>query len=127
MAGNYGYGKYVLAVLLIMAGLLSIMKKPGDAGTHGKRWFAGHHEGAGQGWNARNPADSRQGEDEAKNRESRREYGQQVYREYDAKFNQNPQYPGSDNSGGKPGGQSPDVNPYANSDYSRYNQEPPKK
>jgi hypothetical protein len=127
MAGSYGYGKYVLAVLLIIAGLLSIMKKPGEAGTHGKRWFAGHHEGPGQGWNTRNPADPSQGEDEAKNRESRREYGQQVYREYDAKFNQNPQYPGSDNNGGKPGGQSPDVNPYANSDYSRYNQEPPKK
>jgi hypothetical protein len=127
LVGNYGYGKYVFAAILIIAGLLSIVKKPGDTGAHGKRWFARHPEGARQDWNAQNQSDARQSADEAKSRESRREYGQQVYREYDAKFNQNPQYPGSDAGSAKPGGESPDANPYMNSDYSKYNQEPPKK
>lgn len=127
MAGNYGYGKYGFAVVLIIVGLLSIMKKPGEARIHGKRWYARHPDGARQGWDAQNPAGPQQGADEAKNREGWREYGQQAYREYDAKFNRNPQYPGSDAGNGKPAGESPDVNPYTNSDYSKYNQEPVKK
>lgn len=127
LVGNYGYGKYGLAVVLIIIGLLSIVKKPGEARTHGKRWRDRHPQGPQPGWNAQDPAGPQPAGDEAKNRESWREYGQQAYREYDAKFNQNPQYPGSDTANGKPGAKPPESNPYANSDYSKYNQDPVKK
>ncbi len=123
LSGNYGYGKYVLAAILILFGLLSIFHKPGEP-HRGKRWQA-RNPGWQQNTEAKRPEEPQQSWDEAKSREQWREYGQQTYREYDAKFNQTPPYPGSDAATGT--GKEPPVNPYVNSDYSRFNQNPDQK
>jgi len=123
LSGNYGSGKYVLAGILILIGLLTLIRRPGET-HHGKRWQA-RHANWNQNGDTQHAEETQQSWDEAKSREQWREYGQQTYREYDAKFNQTPPSPGTGPVNGKSA--EPPFNPYMNSDYSRNNQNPVKK
>ena len=122
MMGNYGYGKIGLAVILILVGLLSIFRKPGE-GMHFRRMHRGNAHadrnanGAnGAGAHPAGEADPNLSWDEARSRQQWREYGQQAYREYDEKFN-NPDWAKVNSNGN---GQKP-VNPYDNSNFGHTN------
>ena len=96
MMGSYGYGKFGLAGVLILVGLLSIMKKPGEKAGFSKWQAPRQHMGAPD---AENP---QQSWDESRSRQEWREYGQKAYQEYDARFN-NPDWARTDGTGTHPG------------------------
>jgi len=137
LSGNFSYGRYGFAGVLILVGLLAIFKKSDNDKHHSKNWYK-RHSGERDYWNPEkvNVKDqfgqngyhtdgsngNQESWDEARNRQQRREYGQQAYREYDEKFN-NPEY----FTGKKDKNAQVDpnqYNPYNNSDYSAQNKTP---
>ncbi len=113
MMGNYGYGKIGLAVVLILVGLLSIFRKPGQGGSFARRDKTTAEPGMnGAQAHPNQNADANQSWDEARSRQQWREYGQQAYREYDERFN-NPDWAKVKQNGN---GQK-SANPYDNSDF----------
>jgi predicted membrane protein len=112
LMGNYGYGKYGLALALIVIGLLTLLKKPGEA-RRPFQWKDKKPAGTGN-----NPQDARQRWEEARNRQQWREYGQQAYREYDERFN-NPDWARTNTTAEPEVDLDDETNPYVNSDYSR--------
>ena len=133
MMGSYGYGKFGLAGVLILIGLLTLLKKPGESARAGK-WQAPRQDAGAPGAD-----NTQQSWDESRSRQEWREYGQKAYQEYDARFN-NPDWARTDGTGSNPGngvnpghggtagngmntgnGMNPENmdNPYVNSDFSR--------
>lgn len=111
LMGNYGYGKYGLALVLILIGLMTLLKKPGEAKRPFK-WAGRKHSE-----DTTNPEDARLRWEEARSHQQWHEYGQQAYREYDERFN-NPDWARTDTPADEEVDLDEASNPYVNSDYS---------